>query len=170
MGGYVTIVRQWRGAQGYIYVPANSGQWTGNFPVLPGHTLVRTILTVQLWEFYNTPNFPPLPPSPVHVAYYQSINTTSLSGIPAAANLDADFVASGTPEFFADFGVTSAVQSDLTYHASIMVDVKSERKALVSNPSYGVSFANTNAPPGGLSRVRDCTFSFVMRTLWEHNI
>jgi hypothetical protein len=169
-GHQVTLIRQWRGAAGDLYVPQGQSQLTGNFPAIVGETLIRTLLTVQLWEFFNTPSFPPLPPGPVAVGYYQNINSSSLSGIPTISNLDADHVCSGVAEFFADFGVTSAVQSDLTYHASITFDVKSERKALVSNPSFGVSFANIGGGFGGLSRVRQCTFAYVMRALWQHNI
>jgi hypothetical protein len=170
MGVHVTIIRVWKGGFGQIELPTNQGTWTGNWPVLAGHTLVRTLLTVHLMEFFNTPSFPPLPAVAVRVAYYQAVNTTSPIGLPDALNGDADFVASGSPQWFADFGVTSAVQSDLNFHATADFDVKSERKALVANPAWTVSFSNLGAPPGGNMRVRLCTMSFSIRTLWQHQI
>lgn len=166
----MTVIRVWRGYTANLYNPFEDTQFTGNVPVLAGHTLVRTILTVELQETANFPHFPPLPPLPVAVGYYQAVNTGSLVGLPAQTNLDVDWVCYGVPQFFADFGVTSTLQSDLVWQASLTMDVKSERKALIANPSFTVSIGKMGAPFGGLSRARQLTGSVTFRHLWQHNI
>lgn len=166
----MTTIRVWRGYSQNLYNPWEDTQFTGNFPELAGHTLVRTLLTVELQEFGNFPAFPPLPALPTGVGYYQAVNTTSIVGLPDHTNFDVDWVCYGVPQFFADFGGTSAVQSDLLWNASITFDVKSQRKALVTNPSFVVSIGKLGAPFGGLSRARQLTGSVTMRTLWQHDI
>jgi hypothetical protein len=169
-GRDVTIVRNWRLFSGSIQAEGVEGQLTGNYPVLAGYTLVRSILTVQFWEFLNVAHFPPLPPLQIACGYYQAINTTSLVGLPTIGDGDHDWVCYGVPQFFADFGVTSAVQSDLCWQASISFDVKSERKALVANPSFCVAFGRLEFPAGGLTRNRSVTMTATLRALWQHSI
>jgi len=170
MGGPVTTVYNWRGFRDAVGTPVDEFQLTGNFPVTAGSTLVRSILTVEVQEVANFPHFPPVPALPVVASYYQATNTTALGGLPNQRAQDTDFVCSGVPQFFADFGVTSAVQSDLTWQASITFDVKSQRKALVSNPSFAISIGWVVSATGGNNRVRLITGSAVLRTLWEHHI
>lgn len=166
------IVHEWHQitAQGRGPEGTDEGHQVWTVPVSANSTLVRTLAWFQLVESFNEPAFPTTVGVPVGLAVYHARNAIGQDLEPDLSDQSTDWVLWSMPEWSADFGVTSAVQSDLSFHAWSHVDSKAQRKILQSNPTVTVAFGpiTGNFPPQQGMRLRNFTLSYVLRLLYAH--
>jgi hypothetical protein len=106
---------------------------------------------------------------PVGVALYHAKNSVTNDLEPYIEDFETDWVLYTMPDWVSDWGVTSATQSDLTYHAWDHVDSHAQRKILQDNPTITVAFGGIygDIPENPNTRKRCFDISYVIRTLYR---
>lgn len=146
-------------AEHFVFTVANRAGWT----------LVRALVSLQLYEKVNVTNFPPDAATPWAIGVYHALNAVGNDLQPQIYDVETDWIAWGAPEWFTDWGIITGTQSDLSYHAHLQVDVHSQRKLLQDNATVTIAYGPVtgNAPPNPNARNRAASLSGGIRLLYR---